>query len=676
MTEALVSDTGISAIDGITSNPALSGTGDPNAAVLISIDGGASVSAPTDATGKWTLTPVLADGTHTAVVTETDLAGNTGTTSLSFTLDTKAPPVTVKLVQDTGRSATDGITSNPALTGSGDPGAAVFDRVDGGAATQVATASATGAWTFTPVVADGTHTVTVTETDLAGNVGSSAVTMTVDRVAPAAPGAIGLTYTANATQTALTAFTISGTAEANAIVAVANGAASLGTAIASATGAWSVTVTPNPTSSFSEVLTITATDVAGNVSTGQLTGLVVGNGVGNALTATGPAGTDNYILGLAGADTLNGGSGNDTLDGGLGADTMAGGAGNDTYIVDNIGDVVIENPNAGTDTILTSRGTFSLATSGANVENLTYTGAASFTGTGNNLSNVITGGASNDIIDGGTNAAGVDTLIGGAGNDTYIIRNTGDVVTELAGAGTDTELTALASRTLDANVENLTYTRAGNFKGTGNNLANVITSGAGADTLDGGVNTTGADTLIGGNGNDTYIIRNVGDVVTEAAVAAGGTDIALVAINSYTLAANVENMTFIGTGDFVGTGNTGNNVITGGAGADILNGGAGNDTLIGGAGADTLTGGIGNDIFSLVKGDDNGDLITDFTQVGLNGTDQIVLSGYAAGATLVKTVTGNVGTPTSYAVQVAGVTQDTFKLSGNITLLATDFRFV
>ena len=671
--------------------------------------------------------------------------------------------MTVKLVQDTGRSATDGITSNPALTGSGDPGAAVFDSVDGGAATQVATASATGAWTFTPVVADGTHTVTVTETDLAGNVGSSAVTMTVDRVAPAAPGAIGLTYTANATQTALTAFTISGTAEANAIVAVANGAASLGTAIASATGAWSVTVIPNPTSSFSEVLTITATDVAGNVSTGQLTGLVVGNGVGNALTATGPAGTDNYILGLAGNDTLNGGSGNDTLDGGLGADTMAGGAGNDTYIVDNIGDVVIENPNAGTDTILTSRGTFSLATSGANVENLTYTGVGIFRGIGNDLANVITGGAVDDTIDGGTNAAGVDTLIGGAGNDTYIIRNTGDVVTELAGAGTDTELTALASRTLDANVENLTYTgvgnfrgtgndlanvitggagvdnltdgtnspgagvdtliggagndtynvsnvgdvivelagggtdtvrtalisylldanvenltytRAGNFKGTGNNLANVITSGAGADTLDGGVNTTGADTLIGGAGNDTYIIRNVGDVVIEAAVPAGGTDIALVAINSYTLAANVENMTFIGTGDFVGTGNTGNNVITGGAGADILNGGAGNDTLIGGAGADTLTGGIGNDIFSLVKGDDNGDLITDFTQVGLNGTDQIVLSGYAAGATLVKTVTGNVGTPTSYAVQVAGVTQDTFKLSGNITLLATDFRFV
>ena len=154
----------------------------------------------------------------------------------------------------------------------------------------------------------------------------------------------------------------------------------------------------------------------------------------------------------------------------------------------------------------------------ANVENLTYTGAGNFTGTGNGLANVITGGAGNDTLnDGG--GTGVDTLIGGAGNDTYVVSVAGDVITEKAGGGTDTVQTALGSYTLAAgsNVENLTHTGATPFTGTGNELANVITGGGGADTLDGGKNTTGVDTLVGGAGNDTYIVRNVGDVVTEAA---------------------------------------------------------------------------------------------------------------------------------------------------------------
>ena len=56
------------------------------------------------------------------------------------------------------------------------------------------------------------------------------------------------------------------------------------------------------------------------------------------------------------------------LDGGAGADTMIGGAGNDTYVVDNAGDVVIENAGEGTDTVQRVDHTYPLA---ANVENLT-----------------------------------------------------------------------------------------------------------------------------------------------------------------------------------------------------------------------------------------------------------------------------------------------------------------
>ncbi|MGO7338502.1 hypothetical protein AB9E32_35070, partial [Rhizobium leguminosarum] len=49
----------------------------------------------------------------------------------------------------------------------------------------------------------------------------------------------------------------------------------------------------------------------------------------------------------------------------------------------------------------------------------------------------------------------------------------------------------------------------------------------------------------------------------------------------------VENLTYIGTAAFAGTGTGLANTITGGVGNDTLNGAAGADTMIGGAGDDT-----------------------------------------------------------------------------------------
>ncbi|WP_143540024.1 calcium-binding protein, partial [Rhizobium sophoriradicis] len=295
---------------------------------------------------------------------------------------------------------------------------------------------------------------------------------------------------------------------------------------------------------------------------------------------------DNMITGGAAADTLSGGVGNDTLNGGGGADTLIGGTGNDTYIVDHAGDIVTEATSAGTDTVRTTLASYTL---GSDVEHLTYIGTSAFVGIGNSLDNTIAGGAASDTLSGGAGndtlngGAGADRLIGGTGDDTYIVDNAGDIVTEAADAGTDTVRTTLAGYTLGNNVEILTYTGSASFSGAGNALANTITGGAGNDMLNGGA---GADTLIGGAGHDTYIVDNAGDTVTEAADA--GTDTVRTILAAYTVETNVENLTFIGTGPFAGTGNALNNVIVGGSGSNTLTGGAGNDILTGGAAADVF----------------------------------------------------------------------------------------
>ena len=110
----------------------------------------------------------------------------------------------------------------------------------------------------------------------------------------------------------------------------------------------------------------------------------------------------------------------------------------------------------------------------------------------------------------------MDTLIGGAGADTYNVSNAGDVITEAAGGGTDTVRTTLSSYTLGANVENLTFSgAAGNFAGTGNALVNTITGGTGNDTLDGGKNTPGSTRWSAARATTPTSSRNLGDVSTE-----------------------------------------------------------------------------------------------------------------------------------------------------------------
>ena len=289
------------------------------------------------------------------------------------------------------------------------------------------------------------------------------------------------------------------------------------------------------------------------------------------LTLVGPAaisGTGNAL-----ANIVTGNAADNVLDGGTGADTLAGGAGNDTYIVDNVGDVVTEAASAGTDRVNASV-TCVLA---ANVESLTLTGAVAINGTGNTLANTLTGNSADNVLDG---SSGTDTLVGGAGNDTYMVDNIGDAITEGASAGMD-GVNSSVTYVLAANVENLTLTGTAAINATGNTINNILTGNAGNNSLDGGA---GIDTMRGGLGNDIYILDVAADVVVENA--GEGTDTVQTAL-TYTLGANLENLTLTGVTAINGTGNALANTLTGNSGDNVLDGAAGIDILVGGVGNDS-----------------------------------------------------------------------------------------
>ncbi len=285
----------------------------------------------------------------------------------------------------------------------------------------------------------------------------------------------------------------------------------------------------------------------------RMTAKPVGDGTSQSLLGFEDIG--DLIDGLGGNDTIKGFGGDDTLIGGLGNDSLDGGAGNDS----------------------------------------------------------LSGGAGADVLQGGS---GVDVLIGGAGNDTYYVDNSSDVIVEAFGDTVD-KVYASTSYKIPDHIDYAELTGTGNFTLTGNNTGAVLYGNAGSNLIVGGIGNDelgggdgGIDTLQGGKGNDQYIIARPTDVVIEKANE--GTDTALVLIDNYQLAANVERAYLIGAsvvnaqGNELGNtiyGNGSNNLIFGNGGSDRLVGGAGNDTLYGGAGFDILEGGAGNDTYVNGVGD-------------------------------------------------------------------------
>ena len=356
---------------------------------------------------------------------------------------------------------------------------------------------------------------------------------------------------------------------------------------------------------FGDGLVLTQAQLAFAVITGTAgNDTLVGSAIANAgQLILGLAGNDTLTAGTGGNTVLDGGDGNDTLrDAGAAAaatlvDTMSGGAGDDTYVVTRASDVIIEQPNAGTDTVRTNLRNYVLP---ANVENLVYTGSAGITATGNALNNVFSGFDGTSILTGG---GGTDTaLFSGQFAQYNVVANPdGSVTLTDTRAGTPNGTATFIDFDLFQFSDGLVLTepQLGGSTGTQPTAVNgttgndaltsavpgaiisglagndTLTAGAANQTLDGGA---GADilndgnqsgiTLLGGAGNDTFIVSNPGTVITEAAN--NGTDTVQTALSSYQLPANVERLVYTGTGSFTSTATAAGETITGGTGADTL----------------------------------------------------------------------------------------------------------
>ncbi|WP_228724896.1 BapA/Bap/LapF family large adhesin [Acinetobacter baumannii] len=238
-------------IDPVNGTDPITGTAEPGSTVTVTYPDGTTATVVAGTDGSWSVPNPgnLVDG-DTVTATATDPAGNTslpGTGTVSA--DITAPVVALDDVLTND--------STPALTGTvNDPTATVVVNVDG--VDYPAVNNGDGTWTLAdntlPTLADGPHTITVTATDAAGNVGNDTAVVTIDTVAPNAP----VLDPINATDP------VSGQAEPGSTVTVTYPDGTTATVVAGTDGSWSV---PNPGNLVDgDTVTATATDPAGNTS--------------------------------------------------------------------------------------------------------------------------------------------------------------------------------------------------------------------------------------------------------------------------------------------------------------------------------------------------------------------------------------------------------------------------
>ena len=384
------------------------------------------------------------------------------------------------------------------------------------------------------------------------------------------------------------------------------------------------------------------------VAWGDLAAAVTGTGAsyGAAGRSVAFTGIERFVITTGGgADTIVAGAGDDVVDGGLGADTLDGGDGIDTLSY----------------TSRTTAISVSLAT-GASSEGDSLAGFENLIG--GSAADSLAGGLGSNRLDGG---AGNDIMSGGLGDDSYVVADAGDVVTELAGEGTDEIRTNLGDRAaatvvryvLPANVENLTGTLGRGQALEDNAENNIITTGKGADLIV--ARHGGDDTISTGTGADFIFFGNA-FTAADSVDAGGGTGRDKLGLHGdYALTLTATSLTGLEKLVMWTSGDPGNDfdysitthdgnvaagtqlevtalslmasetlVFNGAAetnGAFWVRSGAGNDTITGGAGADRIMGGLGADILTGGGGADRFDMLV---AAHSTGTSYDTLIGFDA----------------------------------------------
>ncbi len=378
--------------------------------------------------------------------------------------------------------------------------------------------------------------------------------------------------------------------------------------------------------------TIAQGSIVENATAGSGFDLVVGNLVANSLTGNG------------GGDTIAGAGGNDTLFGGDGADILYGDSAPSVasgIVANGTGLVTTRGTSIGTATDLTNAFHLVANPDIANATTAPHTTARFTTPAGGPVASsfyALTVNAGAMIqIDIDRTTAGYDSWI-------RLVNQFGTVLAEnddnsedpgsLSSVDSALMFTTLVGGTyyvevgqfdggfsavLPANISyelNISVSAAAAIGSDGIAGNDLIYGGIGNDTIYGGL---GPDTLVGGGNDDLYIIDALGDVVVVED-ALGGSDEVRTNQATHYLGAEVEKLTYTGTGSFFATGSSTANEMSGGALFDSIYGGAGNDTLYGGASEDILVGDAGND---AIYGGDGGDVLSELFDSLNSGNDTL-----------------------------------------------------
>ncbi len=357
-------------------------------------------------------------------------------------------------------------------------------------------------------------------------------------------------------------------------------------------------------------------------------------------------GGDDIIDGLGGDDLLVGGNGDDDIDSGGANDTISGGDGTNT-IRARAGDetFLIGLGENGSDTVRNDRGTERLsvgAVAVVDIANQTGSvvaepgaintlaagddGAGNLVVTVNNKTITITdhfndADSALELIN--FNGSSFDGINLGAGDYNLVAAAAGVTILN-GGTGNDALFGTSAADTLNGN--------AGNDLLLGGANGDTLNGGDGNDILDGG---NGADTMSGGTGDDIYVVDAAGDIISEAAGAAGGVDTVSGGRNlNLVNYANVENITLTGTGSFNATGNSLDNVLTGNSANNTLDGVSGVDTAVFAGAAVAATFGLTGGNVTVTTAGGGTDTLLNIDKVRFDGTTYALVQGSAGGQTL------------------------------------------